>query len=230
MTWRILVRSRTVSCGGRGGWLEHGAEAGRELRKVVPRSSHAVWDPAGRPSPLRPLEETNRHRGARAGPDPGRPHAGLAVRVPAGRAGGDGPRPVHHPGHRDHRAGLRRRPPAQLRAVRHPERNLSFGLNDFDETLPAPGSGTSSGWPSASWSPGGRSGSTRRCAAGRPWPWSVSTASRWPGTPGCGCWRCGTRGSTRPRSWPWPGGGGGGRWPGAWTAPSTTPTWTPCRG
>jgi hypothetical protein len=114
------------------------AEAGRELRKVVPRSSHAVWDPAGRPSPLRPLEETNRHRGARAGPDPGRPHAGLAVRVPAGRAGGDGPRPVHHPGHRDHRAGLRRRPPAQLRAVRHPERNLSFGLNDFDETLPAP--------------------------------------------------------------------------------------------
>jgi hypothetical protein len=24
------------------------AEAGRELRKVVPRSSHAVWDPAGR--------------------------------------------------------------------------------------------------------------------------------------------------------------------------------------
>jgi Uncharacterized protein conserved in bacteria (DUF2252) len=59
MTWRILVRSRTVSCGG---WLEHGAEAGRELRKVVPRSSHAVWDPAGRPSPLRPLEETNRHR------------------------------------------------------------------------------------------------------------------------------------------------------------------------
>jgi hypothetical protein len=38
------------------------AEAGRALRKVVPRSSHAVWDPAGRPSPLRLLEESNRHR------------------------------------------------------------------------------------------------------------------------------------------------------------------------
>jgi hypothetical protein len=38
------------------------AEAGRALRKAVPRSSHASWDPAGRPSPLRLLEESNRHR------------------------------------------------------------------------------------------------------------------------------------------------------------------------
>jgi uncharacterized protein (DUF2252 family) len=28
-----------------------------------------------------------------------------------------------------------------------PERNLVFDINDFDETLPPRGSGTSSGWP-----------------------------------------------------------------------------------
>ena len=58
--------------------------------------------------------------GARAAHDPDRPHAGLAVRVLPRRPHGDGPRPGHHPEHRDHRAGLRRRPPAQLRPVRHP--------------------------------------------------------------------------------------------------------------
>ncbi len=35
-----------------------------------------------------------------------------------------------------------------------PERNLVFDINDFDETLPAPGNGTSSGWRPASSSPG----------------------------------------------------------------------------
>lgn len=34
-----------------------------------------------------------------------------------------------------------------------PERNLSFGVNDFDETLPAPWSGTSSGWTGPSTTP-----------------------------------------------------------------------------
>ena len=38
------------------------AAAGRALRGVVPRSSHATWDPRGRPSPLRLLEESNRKR------------------------------------------------------------------------------------------------------------------------------------------------------------------------
>jgi hypothetical protein len=38
------------------------AAAGRALRKAVPRSSHAAWDPRGRPSPLAVLKETNRQR------------------------------------------------------------------------------------------------------------------------------------------------------------------------
>ena len=33
------------------------ADAGRALRKLVPRSSHATWDPGRRPPPLRLLEE-----------------------------------------------------------------------------------------------------------------------------------------------------------------------------
>ena len=38
------------------------AEAGRALRRAVPRSSHATWDPAGRRAPLALLEQSNRER------------------------------------------------------------------------------------------------------------------------------------------------------------------------
>ena len=153
------------------------AEAGRELRKVVPRSSHAVWDPAGRPSPLRLLEETNRHRvpelvpirAARMGASP----FSFLRGAPAVMARDLSATPV---------TGITVQACDDAHLLNFglfatPERKLSFGLNDVDETLPLPGSGTSSGRPSASWSPGGRLAST-----------------------------------------------------GAWTAPSTTPTWTPCRG
>jgi hypothetical protein len=43
-----------------------------------------------------------------------------------------------------------------------PERNLVFDLNDFDETLPGRGSGTSNGWLRASWSPAATAGSPGR--------------------------------------------------------------------
>ena len=33
------------------------ADAGRALPKLVPRSSHAAWDPGRRPPPLRLLEQ-----------------------------------------------------------------------------------------------------------------------------------------------------------------------------
>ena len=39
-----------------------------------------------------------------------------------------------------------------------PDRRLVFDINDFDETLPARGSGTSNGWPRASRSPAGSNG------------------------------------------------------------------------
>jgi hypothetical protein len=38
------------------------AEAGRALRRAVPRSSHATWDPAGRRSPLALLATSDRRR------------------------------------------------------------------------------------------------------------------------------------------------------------------------
>jgi uncharacterized protein DUF2252 len=38
------------------------ADAGRALRKRVPRSSHALWEPGPDRAPLRVLEETNRRR------------------------------------------------------------------------------------------------------------------------------------------------------------------------
>jgi uncharacterized protein (DUF2252 family) len=114
------------------------AEAGRALRRAVPRSSHAAWDPGRRPPPLGLLEELNRHRvpellpirtaRMRASPfaflrgTPGvmahdlvtTPVTGITV-----QACGD--------------AHL-----LNFGLFATPERNLSFGLNDFDETLPGP--------------------------------------------------------------------------------------------
>ena len=114
------------------------AEAGRALRKAVPRSSHAAWDPSGRPSPLRLLEESNRQRlpdlvpirdaRMRASPfaflrgSPGVMAHDLATTPATGitvQACGD--------------AHL-----LNFGLFATPERNLSFGLNDFDETLPGP--------------------------------------------------------------------------------------------
>jgi uncharacterized protein (DUF2252 family) len=113
-------------------------DAGRALRKVVPRSSHAAWDPSGRPSPLRLLEESNQHRlpdlvpirdeRMRASPfaflrgSPGVMAHDLATTPVTGitvQASGD--------------AHL-----LNFGLFATPERNLVFGLNDFDETLPAP--------------------------------------------------------------------------------------------
>ena len=39
-----------------------GADAGRGLRKAVPRSSHAAWSPGRERAPLAVLEATNRRR------------------------------------------------------------------------------------------------------------------------------------------------------------------------
>ena len=114
------------------------AEAGRELRKVVPRSSHAVWDPAGRPSPLRLLEETNRHRvpelvPIRAARMRASPFA-LLRGAPAVMAHDLSTTPV---------TGVTVQACGDAHLLNFglfatPERNLVFGLNDFDETLPGP--------------------------------------------------------------------------------------------
>ena len=93
---------------------------GRALRVDVPRSSHAGWvAPSDRPDPVTLLEEREPGSGARPRAHPRRPDARVAVRVPPRRRRGHGPRPGGHPGDRVAGPGVRRRPPAQLRRVRH---------------------------------------------------------------------------------------------------------------
>ncbi len=206
------------------------AEAGRALRKAVPRSSHAAWDPSGRPSPLRLLEESNRQRlpdlvpirdaRMRASPfaflrgSPGVMAHDLATTPATGitvQACGD--------------AHL-----LNFGLFATPERNLSFGLNDFDETLPGPWE-----WDvkrlATSLVVAARTVGFDQALGGQAARAAVRTyREQLARYAGMRPWRCGTRGSTRPRSWPWPGAGAAGRWPSGWPGPSTTPTWTPCPG
>ena len=114
------------------------AAAGRALRKTVPRSSHAVWDPHGRPSPVALLEESNRQRlpdlvpirDARMRASPFAFYRG----APAVMAHDLATTPV---------TGITVQACGDAHLLNFglfatPERNLSFGLNDFDETLPGP--------------------------------------------------------------------------------------------
>jgi Uncharacterized protein conserved in bacteria (DUF2252) len=206
------------------------ADAGRGLRKVVPRSSHASWEPSGRPSVVRLLEESNRRRL----PDlvPIRDQRMQASPFAFLRGS---PAVMAHDLATTPTTGITVQASGDAHLLNFglfatPERNLVFGLNDFDETCPGRGSGMSSAWRPAWWWPGERSGSTRRSAARRRRPRSASTGSRWRGTPGCGTWTCGTRGWKRPPWCSWPGAGGGRRWPTVWPKPSITPTWRRCPG
>jgi uncharacterized protein (DUF2252 family) len=113
--------------------------AGKALRKQVPRSSHAEWSPAAdRPDPVSLLEEQNRTRQQdlvplrfeRMSASPFTFLRGTAVVMAADLAS----TPV---------SGIR----VQMCGDAHlnnfgifatPERNQVFDLNDFDETLPGP--------------------------------------------------------------------------------------------
>jgi uncharacterized protein (DUF2252 family) len=127
-----------VSFGGMWRMAGARAQAGRALRKAVPRSSHAAWDPAGRPSPLTLLEETDRHRvpelvPIRAARMRASPFAFLRG-APAVMARDLATTPV---------TGITVQACGDAHLLNFglfatPERNLSFGLNDFDETLPGP--------------------------------------------------------------------------------------------
>jgi uncharacterized protein (DUF2252 family) len=114
------------------------ADAGRALRKRVPRSSHAVWEPGRDRAPLPVLEETNRRRVPelvvlREARMRASPFAFLRG-APAVMAADLATTPV---------TGIR----VQVCGDAHllnfglfatPQRNLVFGLNDVDETLPGP--------------------------------------------------------------------------------------------
>jgi Uncharacterized protein conserved in bacteria (DUF2252) len=84
------------------------ADAGRALRKRVPRSSHAVWEPGPDRAPLRVLESPT--------------GGGFPSWSPSARPA----------------CGRRRSHLLNFGLFATPEPNLVFGLNDFDETLPGP--------------------------------------------------------------------------------------------
>jgi uncharacterized protein (DUF2252 family) len=114
------------------------AEAGRALRKVVPRSSHAHWDPTGRPPPLTLLEASNRQRVAELVP----------IRTARMRASPfafyrGAPAVMAHDLATTPTTGITVQACGDAHLLNFglfatPERNLSFGVNDFDETLPGP--------------------------------------------------------------------------------------------
>ena len=121
------------------GTIEYQRDAGKALRKQVPRRSHAEWSPvADRPDPISLLEEQNRTRldylvplrFERMAASPFTFLRGTAVLMAADLAA----TPV---------SGIQ----VQMCGDAHlnnfgifatPERNQVFDLNDFDETLPGP--------------------------------------------------------------------------------------------
>jgi uncharacterized protein (DUF2252 family) len=114
------------------------AEAGRALRKGVPRSSHAAWEPAAGRFPLELLAESDRRRL----PDlvPLR-HARMLASPFAFLRGAPGV--MAHDLASTPVTGITVQACGDAHLLNFglfatPERNLSFGLNDFDETLPGP--------------------------------------------------------------------------------------------
>ncbi|HEY7607287.1 MAG TPA: DUF2252 family protein, partial [Actinomycetes bacterium] len=114
------------------------AHTGRGLRRSVPRTSHASWEPAPGRAPLAVLEETNRRRvqelvairRARMRASP----FGFLRGAPAVMAADLATTPV---------TGITVQACGDAHLLNFglfatPERNLVFGLNDFDETLPGP--------------------------------------------------------------------------------------------
>jgi uncharacterized protein (DUF2252 family) len=114
------------------------ADAGRALRKAVPRSSHAAWEPGRQRAPLAVLAATNRRRvpelvAIRTERMRASPFAFLRG-APAVMAADLAATPV---------TGITVQACGDAHLLNFglfatPERNLVFGLNDFDETLPGP--------------------------------------------------------------------------------------------
>src|SRR5215216_7039710 len=114
------------------------ADAGRSLPKAVPRDSHAAWAPSRDRAPLAVLEATNRRRvpelvALRTERMRASPFAFLRG-APAVMAADRATTPA---------TGISVQACGDAHLLNFglfatPERNLVFGLNDFDETLPGP--------------------------------------------------------------------------------------------
>ena len=207
--------------GGDGGWRELERTAGRALRKAVPRSSHAAWDPgrsavaaaaAGGVQPAAAARAWSRS----ATPACARRRSRSCAAPPAVMAHDLATTPV---------TGITVQACGDAHLLNFgcsPPRSATWSSTSTTSTrrCPAPGSGTSSGWPPASSWPAatiGFGGALRRrgrAAAVRTYREQMAALRA-----RCGSWTSGTRGSTRPRSSPWPraapAGAGRARWPSA---------------
>ena len=153
------------------------AALGKAARSEVPRSSHGEWAAGGRPR--RPGRGARGARPPIAGPraraDPLRAHARLAVHLLPRRRGDHGRRPRGDAGLGAPGAGLRRRPPLQLRRLRRrPTASWSSTSTTSTRRCRGRGSGTSSGSPRASRSPAATAASSDARARAR----SSLTAAR----------------------------------------------------
>jgi hypothetical protein len=125
-------------------------KAGRALRHRVPRSSHERWKTAkSKRDPLAFLEESDRGRIAELLPIRYARMAQSPFAFLRGSAAVMAFDLAATPA-----TGIRVQACGDCHlmnfgAFATPERNLVFDINDFDETLPPRGSGTSSGWPRA---------------------------------------------------------------------------------
>ena len=177
--------------------IEERLAEGRAERESVPLEAHGEWaTPDQRPDPVGILEKQNATRVPELVPI----RHGRMIVSPFVLPRDRGDHGVRSLAQRDDRvacAVLRRCAPVELRAVRGARSPRVFDLNDFDETLPAPLSGTSSAsWPASSSPPAttatvARSSGRRRALPPRP------IGPRWPRRRGCASWMSGTRGSTR---------------------------------
>ncbi len=170
---------------------------GKALREAVPREDHGEWKPPkDRRDPVELLSESNEGRMpdlipirfGRMMQSPFAFYRGSAALMAADLASTP-------------KSGLMVQACGDAHLMNFggfatPERNIIFDINDLDETLPAPGNGTSSGWPRAWSSPGVISGCPRATRRGRPSPQCAATASTWPIMHPCGRWTSGTTRST----------------------------------
>ncbi len=126
-------------------------QRGREARARVPRSSHARFEPwPGRPDPVDLLEQQAESRvpelvpvrHGRMAVSPFTFFRGAALVMASDLSS------TENTGLRAQCCGDAHL--SNFGAFASPERSLVFDVNDFDETLPGPGNGTSSGWRPAS--------------------------------------------------------------------------------
>ena len=144
------------AAGSPGGYIsaDERRAAGKALRDATPRAAHGGWKPPkDRRDPIELLRESNEGRMpelipirfGRMAQSPFAFYRGSAAVMAADLASTPA-------------TGLRVQACGDAHLMNFggfatPERNIFFDINDFDETLPARGSGTSSGWRPASSSP-----------------------------------------------------------------------------